>query len=522
MTHAHTKSTRGVLIFDTTLRDGEQSPGAAMTLEQKLQVAKMLDALRVDIIEAGFPAASPGDFLAVSEIAKLVKNATVCALARAGEMDIERAAEAVRHAAQPRIHTFISTSPVHMKYKLCMSPQAVLEAIRASVTLARRFTDDVQWSAEDATRTEPDFLRRCVESAIKSGATTINIPDTVGYATPWEYARLIRMLRESVPCADDVVFSTHCHNDLGMAVANSLAGVLGSARQVECTINGIGERAGNAALEEVVMALRVRGNDELPYTTDVDATLLAKASKLVSSVTGFPVQYNKAIVGRNAFSHESGIHQDGMLKNVETYEIMRPGDVGVKESSLVLGKLSGRHAFREKTAALGYALDDAALAAAFSRFKALADVKKGLFDEDIIALVEDSMPTGALCTLEHLHYEGGEETPPYASIRFLRDGTSYEGGSGARGDGPIDAVFKAIMNAYPHEAEARVALEPVTEGGDALGRIRVSLTSAGHTVIGTAVNSDIIKAAAHAYLKALAKIPLHANAARLTDPPAAA
>src|SRR5579859_7198035 len=388
-----TTNSERILIFDTTLRDGEQSPGAAMTLEEKIEIAEFLDAMGVDIIEAGFPISSPGDFAAVVEVTKVVKNATVCGLARAGFKDIDTAGEALKGAKRPRIHTFISTSPVHMKHKLQMGENAVLEAVGASVTRARNFTDDVQWSAEDATRTERDFLCRTVELAIRSGATTINIPDTVGYTTPQEYIEIIEMLRNSVPGAEKVIFSTHCHNDLGLAVANSLAGVIAGARQVECTINGIGERAGNAALEEIVMALKVR-RDLMPFTTGIDTTMLARASKLVSNVTGFPVQFNKAIVGKNAFSHESGIHQDGMLKHVETYEIMRPEDVGVHATSLMLGKLSGRHAFKDKLESLGYTLEEAAFEDAFRRFKDLADKKKHVFDEDIAALVDDGIMRG--------------------------------------------------------------------------------------------------------------------------------
>src|SRR6201995_968573 len=383
-----------IRIFDTTLREGEQSPGAAMTLEQKLEVAELLDAMGVDIIEAGFPISSQGDFETVSEISKLVKNASVCGLSRAGFKDIDKAGEALKGARRPRIHTFISTSPVHMKHKLNMGENAVLEAIGASVTRARNFTSEVEWSAEDATRTVPDFLCRCVEVAIHSGATVINVPDTVGYSTPQEYFEIIKMLRERVPGVDKVIFSTHVHNDLGLVVANSLAGVLAGARQVECTINGIGERAGNAALEEIVMALKVR-KDIMPFSTNINTKLLSRASKLVSNVTGFPVQYNKAIVGKNAFAHESGIHQDGMLKNVETYEIMRPEDVGVHATSLMLGKLSGRHAFRDKLESLGYVLEEAAFEDAFKRFKDLADKKKHVFDEDIIALVDDEIMRGS-------------------------------------------------------------------------------------------------------------------------------
>ncbi|HXK53845.1 MAG TPA: 2-isopropylmalate synthase, partial [Hyphomicrobiales bacterium] len=357
-----------VVIFDTTLRDGEQCPGATMTLDEKLQVADVLDAMGVDIIEAGFPIASNGDFEAVSLIAERVKNATVAGLARAGNKDIDRCAEAVRKARRPRIHTFISTSPVHMKWKLQMEPAQVYEMVVASVSRARNHVEDVEWSCEDGTRTEHDFLCRCVEAAIKAGATTINIPDTVGYTAPDEYGALFKMVRERVPNSDKAVFSVHCHDDLGMAVANSLAGISGGARQVECTVNGIGERAGNAALEEVVMALRTRG-DIFPYDTGIDASMLTRASKLVSAVTSFPVQYNKAIVGRNAFAHESGIHQDGMLKHTQTYEIMTPESVGVSKTSLVMGKHSGRNAFRDKLKQLGYALADNQLEDAFVRFK---------------------------------------------------------------------------------------------------------------------------------------------------------
>src|ERR1700750_2822669 len=416
-----------IKISDTTLRDGEQSPGAAMTHEEKLRIAELLDEMGVDIIEAGFPISSPGDFKAVSEITKIVKRASVCGLARAGFKDIDAAGAALKGAKRPRIHTFISTSPVHMKHKLNMGENAVLEAIGASVTRARNYTGEVEWSAEDATRTVPDFLCRAVEVAIHSGATVINVPDTVGYSTPQEYFEIITMLRNRVPDADKVIFSTHCHNDLGLAVANSLAGVLAGARQVECTINGIGERAGNAALEEIVMALKVR-KDLMPFTTGVDTTMLARASKLVSNVTGFPVQYNKAIVGKNAFSHESGIHQDGMLKNVETYEIMRPEDVGVKETSLVLGKLSGRHAFRDKLEAMGYQLDAQSFDDAFKRFKDLADKKKHIFDEDIGALVDDELSRGHdAIMVKQLRVESGTGIHPVAALTLLVDGQEHRG-----------------------------------------------------------------------------------------------
>src|SRR6201990_1881978 len=419
---SNTIDTTPIHIFDTTLRDGEQSRGAAMSHEEKMQIAEFLDEMGVDVIEAGFPISSPGDFKAVQEISKIVKKASVCGLSRAGFKDIDRAGEALKGAKRPRIHTFISTSPVHMKHKLNMGENAVLEAIGASVTRARNFTSEVEWSAEDATRTVPDFLCRCVEVAIHSGATVINVPDTVGYSTPQEYFQIITMLRERVPGADKVIFSTHVHNDLGLAVANSLAGVLAGARQVECTINGIGERAGNAALEEIVMALKVR-RDIMPFTTNINTTLLNRASKLVSNVTGFPVQYNKAIVGKNAFSHESGIHQDGMLKHVETYEIMRPEDVGVKSTSLMLGKLSGRHAFRDKLETLGYVLEEAAFEDAFKRFKDLADKKKHGVDEDIIALVDDEIMRGHdTISVKQLRVESGTGIQPVAALTLSADG----------------------------------------------------------------------------------------------------
>src|SRR5688572_25035431 len=456
-------SSDGVLIFDTTLRDGEQSPGASMTLDEKLQVAELLDEMGVDVIEAGFPIASNGDFEAVAEISKRVKNAIVCGLARAGSKDIDRAAEALQHAERRRIHTFISTSPLHMKFKLQMEPEEVFGKVIESVTRARNNTDDVEWSAEDGTRTELDFLCRCVEAAINAGATTINIPDTVGYTVPAEYLALFRSVRERVPNSDKAVFSVHCHDDLGMAVANSLAGVLAGARQVECTINGLGERAGNAALEEVVMAIRTRA-DALPFWTGIDSTMIMRASKLVSAVSAFPVQYNKAIVGKNAFAHESGIHQDGMLKNAETYEIMRPEDVGVGQSSLVMGKHSGRHAFREKLAAMGYELGDNALEDAFRRFKDLADKKKHVFDEDIEALVDDSVIRGQDPIQVHaLRVSAGKGITPSADLSLIVAGEVRSGV--ATGDGPVDAIFNAIRKLYPHPASLELfQVSAVTQG----------------------------------------------------------
>jgi 2-isopropylmalate synthase len=496
---------RKVTIFDTTLRDGEQSPGAAMTLEEKLRIAEFLDEMGVDVIEAGFPISSPGDFEAVKEISRLVKNASVCGLSRAGFKDIDAAGEALKGAKRPRIHTFISTSPVHMKHKLQMGENAVLEAIGASVTRARNFTDDVQWSAEDATRTVPDFLCRTVEVAIHSGATVINVPDTVGYSTPQEYFEIITMLRNRVPNADKVVFSTHCHNDLGLAVANSLAGVLAGAGQIECTINGIGERAGNAALEEIVMALKVR-KDLMPFETGVVTQMLSRASKLVSNVTGFPVQYNKAIVGKNAFSHESGIHQDGMLKNVETYEIMRPEDVGVHATSLVLGKLSGRHAFRDKLEAMGYRLEDAAFAEAFKRFKELADKKKHVFDEDIVALVDDEIVRGHdSVVVRALRIETGLGVQPACALTLSVDGAEHV--ARTSGDGAVDAIFKAIHEIYPHDATLQLfQISAVTEGTDAQATVSVRLEENGRTVTGKGSDTDTLVAAAYAYVNALNKL----------------
>lgn len=494
-----------VLIFDTTLRDGEQCPGATMTFEEKIEVADFLDAMGVDIIEAGFPIASDGDFEAVRAIADRVKNATVAGLARAGEKDIARAGEAVKTARQPRIHTFVSTSPVHMKFKLQKEPDEVLALVTQSVTLARNLVGDVEWSAEDATRTEPDFLCRCVEAAIKAGATTINIPDTVGYAVPEEYFRMIAMLRERVPGASDIIISTHCHNDLGMAVANSLAGVAAGARQIECTINGIGERAGNAALEEIVMAIKTR-QDMLPYTTYIETPKLARASRLVSAVTNFPVQYNKAIVGRNAFAHESGIHQDGMLKHNQTYEIMTPESVGVGKTSLVMGKHSGRNAFRSKLKEMGYDLTDNAFQDAFQRFKALADRKKHVYDEDLEALVDDG--------IAHMHESmkvvsltviAGTMGPQSATLTLDMDGTHQT--VQAVGNGPVDATFNAVKAIVGHTARLQLyKVSAVTQGTDAQAEVSVRLEEDGRVVTGRSADPDTLVASARAYLSALNKL----------------
>ncbi|GGK19692.1 2-isopropylmalate synthase [Salinarimonas ramus] len=494
-----------VLIFDTTLRDGEQCPGATMTLEEKLEVAELLDEMGVDIIEAGFPIASIGDFEAVSEIARRVKRAVVAGLSRANPKDIERAGEAVRHAVRPRIHTFISTSPVHMKYKLQKEPDDVLALVIDQVTRARNLVDDVEWSAEDGTRTEMDFLCRCVEAAIKAGATTINIPDTVGYTTPEEYRTLFETVRGRVPNADKAIFSVHCHNDLGMAVANTLAGVNGGARQIECTINGIGERAGNAALEEIVMAIKTRA-DAFPYETGIDTTMLTRASKVVANATSFPVQYNKAIVGRNAFAHESGIHQDGMLKHTQTYEIMTPESVGVTKTSLVMGKHSGRNAFRSKLAELGYKLSDNELQDAFDRFKALADRKKHVYDEDIEALVDERLATAHdRIKLVSLSVIAGTRGPQRATMKLEIEGRVQT--EEADGNGPVDAVFNAIHALAPHEATLELyQVHAVTEGTDAQAEVSVRLNSGGRSVTGRGADPDTLVASAKAYLAALNKI----------------
>jgi len=505
-----------IVIFDTTLRDGEQSPGASMTLEEKLQVAQVLDEMGVDVIEAGFPIASNGDFEAVSEIAKVIKRAVVCGLARAASGDIDRAAEALAHAERRRIHTFIGTSPLHRQFQLQLDKEQVYERVISSVARARSYTDDVEWSPMDATRTEHDYLCRVVEAAIKAGATTINIPDTVGYATPDEFGALIRMLIERVPNSDKAVFSTHCHDDLGLAVANSLAGVSAGARQIECTINGLGERAGNAALEEVVMAIRTR-HDILPFQTGIDTRMLMRASKLVSAVSAFPVQYNKAIVGQNAFAHESGIHQDGLLKNVQTYEIMRPEDVGVKATSLVMGKHSGRHAFREKLGELGYELGDNALNEVFRRFKDLADRKKHVFDEDIVALVEDEVATASESTkVIALTVIAGTGGPQKAIITLDVDGRHET--REATGNGPVDATFNAIRAIVPHTARLSLyQVHAVTEGTDAQAEVSVRLEEDGKAVIARASDPDTLVASAKAYVSGINKMVTR----RAKTPPAA-
>jgi 2-isopropylmalate synthase len=494
-----------VLIFDTTLRDGEQSPGATMTHEEKLEIAELLDDMGVDIIEAGFPIASEGDFEAVSEIARRARSAVICGLARANFKDIDRCWEAVRHAKRPRIHTFIGTSPLHRAIPNLDKDQ-MAERIHETVTHARNLCDNVQWSPMDATRTEHDYLCRVVEIAIKAGATTINIPDTVGYTYPRESADLIAMLRESVPGADGVVFATHCHNDLGMATANALAAVEAGARQIECTINGLGERAGNTALEEVVMAMKVR-KDILPYRTEIDTTKIINISRRVSTVSGFPVQFNKAIVGKNAFAHESGIHQDGMLKNAETFEIMRPSDIGLKQTNLVMGKHSGRAALRAKMAELGYDLADNQLNDVFVRFKALADRKKEVYDDDLVALMKDSAANTASDHLQirFLRVICGTEAPQSADLILSVDGVEHH--VTAQGDGPVDATFKAVRSVYPNAARLELyQVHAVTEGTDAQATVSVRLEEDGRIATGQAADTDTVVASAKAYVNALNRL----------------
>ena len=493
-----------VVIFDTTLRDGEQSPGATMTHDEKLEIAELLDDMGVDIIEAGFPIASEGDFRAVSEIAKRSKNSVICGLARANFGDIDRCWEAVRNSERPRIHTFIGTSPLHRAIPNLDQDQ-MAERIHETVTHARNLCDNIQWSPMDATRTEHDYLCRVVEIAIKAGATTINIPDTVGYTAPVESADLIRMLIEKVPGADDIIFATHCHNDLGMATANSLAAVEGGARQIECTINGLGERAGNTALEEVVMALKVRG-DIMPYFTGIDTTKIMNISRRVASVSGFPVQFNKAIVGKNAFAHESGIHQDGMLKNAETFEIMRPEDVGLSETNLVMGKHSGRAALRSKLEDLGYVLADNQLKDVFVRFKELADRKKEVYDEDLIALMragEDA--ENDHITLKSLRVICGTGEPQTAEMTLVIGGEEVS--TTATGDGPVDATFNAVKALYGHKARLQLyQVHAVTEGTDAQATVSVRMEEDGNIATGQSADTDTVVASAKAYLNALNRL----------------
>ncbi|MEX2524937.1 MAG: 2-isopropylmalate synthase [Gammaproteobacteria bacterium] len=490
-------------IFDTTLRDGEQSPGASMNREEKVQVAKALEKLRVDVIEAGFPVASRGDFEAVKAVAEAVRDSTVCGLARTGEQDIDAAAEALKPAASSRIHTFIATSPIHMEHKLRMSPDEVVEHAVRAVKYARNHVDNVEFSPEDAGRSELDFLCRVIEAVIDAGATTINIPDTVGYSVPAQFGETIHQIMERVPNSDKAVFSVHCHNDLGLAVANSLAAVLNGARQVECTINGLGERAGNAALEEIVMAVRTR-QDVFPCDTELDTREILNCSRLVANITGFHVQPNKAVVGANAFAHESGIHQDGVIKSRETYEIMRAQDVGWHDNRLVLGKHSGRNAFKTRLKELGYEFEgEEELNEAFQRFKDLADKKYEIYDEDLQALVADTLQSGN-DRIRFLSMKAVLETgeTPSAEIVLAVDGEEKTGH--AQGDGPVDAVFKAIESVVNSGCLLQLySVNSITGGTDSQGEVTVRVAKDGRIINGRGSDTDIVAASARAYVNAV-------------------
>lgn len=495
-----------LIIFDTTMRDGEQSPGASMTRDEKIKIAQSLEKMRVDVIEAGFPVASPGDFESVQAVARVVTTSTVCALARTNDADIDRAAEALKPAVSSRIHTFIATSPIHMQKKLRMQPDEVVEQAVKAVRRARNYTDDVEFSPEDAGRSELDFLCRVIEAVIDAGATTVNIPDTVGYSVPDQFGDTIRQLMEKVPNADKAIFSVHCHNDLGMAVANSLSAVLNGARQVECTINGLGERAGNAALEEIVMAVRTR-QDVFPCDTELDATEIMNCSRLVSNITGFPVQPNKAVVGANAFAHEAGIHQDGIIKSRDTYEIMRAQDVGLKTNRLVLGKHSGRNALRARLKEIGIKFDsDEALNETFKRFKELADKKHEIFDEDLQALVADSLHDPEVEQVKLIYMKVLSETgeTPVADVTLLMDGQEKPGH--AEGDGPVDAVFKAIETVVKSGSQLQLySVNSITGGTDSQGEVTVRIDKDGRVINGRGADTDIVVASAKAYINAINK-----------------
>jgi 2-isopropylmalate synthase len=504
-----------LIIFDTTLRDGEQSPGASMTKEEKLRIAKQLERLRVDVIEAGFAAASQGDFESIRAIAALIKDCTVCSLSRANDKDIARAAEALAPASRKRIHTFIATSPLHMEKKLRMSPEQVLEQARLSVRYARSFTDDVEFSPEDGSRSDMDFLCRVLEAVISEGATTINFADTVGYAVPALYGKMLKELRERIPNSDKAVWSVHCHNDLGMAVANSLAGVMiGGARQVECTINGLGERAGNTALEEIVMAVRTR-KDYFDLQIGVDASQIVPTSKLVSQITGFAVQPNKSVVGANAFAHASGIHQDGVLKARDTYEIMRAEDVGWSANKIVLGKLSGRNAFKQRLQELGIALQsEADMDTAFIRFKDLADRKSDIFDEDIIALISDEEHAHGSDHFRFVSLSQQSSTDTRPSARVVLTVGGQESICEGQGNGPVDAIVNAIESKAASGSELLLfSVNAITTGTQSQGEVTMRLSRAGRIVNGVGADPDIVVASAKAYVSALNK--LHSKTEKL-------
>ncbi len=505
-----------VRIFDTTLRDGEQSPGATLTRAEKVEIARHLEQMGVDIIEAGFPIASDGDFEAVSAIAAEVTKSVICGLARSTPKDIDRAGEAVKHAARGRIHIFCATSKIHREHKLKKGREEIIRISRESIQQARQYTKDVEFSPEDASRTELDFLEEIVHAAIEAGATTINMPDTVGYATPKGYGEIFAHIRKKLNTdARGVVLSAHCHDDLGMAVANSLAAVENGARQVECTINGIGERAGNAALEEIVMAIKTR-HDFYNVKTNIDATKIYPASRMVSTLTGLSVQRNKAIVGRNAFAHESGIHQDGVLKFRETYEIMDPAHVGIAKNELVLGKHSGRHAFKDRVMTLGYGLNDEQIEAAFVKFKALADKKKEVFDEDIEALVDEQLELGQnLWELTGLQVTSGRNTVPTATVT-IKDSRGETLQDASIGDGPVDAIYSAIQRLTGVKvALTDYRIRAVTKGKDAMGEVQIELEHSGRKIRGRGVSTDILEASALAYLAAINRLRNLANRDKL-------
>jgi 2-isopropylmalate synthase len=494
-----------IIIFDTTLRDGEQAPGASMNIQEKLLIAKILEQMNVDVIEAGFPAASDGDFAAVNNIAKNITKSSICGLARAKKDDITKVAQAIAPAPRKRIHTFIATSPIHMDFKLKMDKSQVLETIKDSVSFARNLCDEVDWSCEDATRSDHDFLFKAIEVAINAGANVINIPDTVGYSIPEDYYNLVKAIKENVTNIDKAIISTHCHNDLGLAVANSLSAIQAGARQVECTINGIGERAGNCALEEIVMTLKTRF-DHYKIDTKIDTTLISRASKLVSNITGFPVQYNKAIVGANAFAHESGIHQDGMLKNRNTYEIMTPESIGLQKSSLILGKHSGRAAFKERITSIGYELSEEQIEANFIKFKNLADKKKEILDDDIIAIIDDSISHKiANCKLIDLDVKCGNNKEAVANIKIQIQNQKYSSNFSSS-DGPVDAIFKAIDQIIKHDSKLELyQVQAVTEGTDSLATVIVRMRFNKKLYSGNGSNSDVLTASAIAYINCLEK-----------------
>ena len=502
-----------VLIFDTTLRDGEQSPGATLNLREKIRIARQLVRLGVDVIEAGFPIASEGDLEAVRAVGKAVRGVTISALARCLDKDIEAALKALAPADRPRIHLFLATSKIHREFKLQKPKEEIVRWAVRSVEMAKKHLADVEFSPEDASRTEREFLAEVVEAVIAAGVTTVNIPDTVGYSTPEEFGGIIRYLKETVPNISRAVISVHCHNDLGLAVANSLSAVRNGARQIECTINGLGERAGNASLEEIVMALKVR-KDFFGFATGIDTRQIFKTSRLVSHLTGIAVQRNKAIVGENAFAHEAGIHQDGVLKEPSTYEIMKPSDVGVPRSTMVLGKHSGRHAFKEKVRALGYQLNDKELDEAFARFKTLSDKKKRVFDEDIEALVDEQIASAPeLFVLDYLNVTSGTQTVPTATVRLKSGGKICQDAS--TGDGPVDAACKAIDRITGIKGElVEYNLRAVTGGKDALGEVTVQVRSGKRSVTGRGSSTDIIEASVKAYLSAVNRLALKSPSIR--------